>query len=421
LKLSKSQNKVFRSNARYRVLVTGRRWGKTEISINELCKFAAYRPHRKPRQIWYIAPYYTQAKEIAWLRLKDSLVEKGWVQAQKSFNESALSATIANGNIIKLKGANNPDALRGSGLAFVVIDEFQDMKQEAWTEVIRPMLSDTKGHAFMCGTPKGFNWAYDLWAKGQKNRPEYTKDWESWQFTTIDGGNVLKEEIEDAKRDLDERTFRQEYEASFETYSGVVYYAFGHIESLMPFKKPEDFDRVPLHIGMDFNVSPMAATISIENELYTHVIDEITIYSSNTHEMSEEIRNRYKHNPIYVYPDPACKQRRTSAGGNTDLKILQDSRYRFNPRLRSAHPLIRDRVNAVNSRFKTASGERKLFIDPKCRQLIKCVTNQLYKEGTMLPDKTSDLDHMPDALGYHIEYVHPVVTEDYGRSFSPLG
>jgi len=423
IRLSRPQLEVFKSTTRRRVLVAGRRFGKTILSINELCKFAAFKPDKRPREIWYVAPYYGQAKEIAWSFLKEHLIEGNWISSEKQCNESALSVTIFNGNVIKLKGAANPDSLRGKGLSFVVLDEFQDMKQEAWSEVIRPSLSDMNGHALFIGTPKGYNWAFDMFQKGDKGGPSKEKGWRSWRFTTLEGGNVSRGEIEEAKRDLDERTFRQEYEASFETYAGIVYYAFDRIENVMPFNAPpkHEFSRLPLHIGMDFNISPMAATVSIETPDYTHAFDEIVIYSSDTREMSEEIRARYPHNPIYIYPDPAARQRRTSAGSMTDLKILQDSRYNFMPRLRTHHSLIRDRVNAVNSRLKTASGIRRAFIDPKCKQLIKCVTTQLYKENTLQPDKGSNLDHLPDAFGYHIDYLHPVSSELDGKSFSPMG
>lgn len=430
MKLSSPQQQVWDSNIRFRTLVTGRRFGKTHLVIRELCKYARHRKKRS-RKVWYVAPYYGQAKDIVWEPLKEELVNRNWITSSKNCNESLLTARLTNGNKITLKGANNADSLRGSGVDFMALDEFQDIKPEAWSEVLRPMLSDTGGHALFTATPKGFNWAYDLYCRGQEDHDSYQANWRSWTFTTLQGGNVSPEEIEEAKRDLDERTFRQEYLASFENYSGIVYYGFHHKESLLPFSSAfESFKEMPLHIGMDFNVSPMCATISIENKrytisaeskFYTHVIDEIVIYSSNTHEMSEEIRSRYPHNPIYIYPDPACRQRRTSAGGNTDLKILQDSKYHFMPRLRSRHPLIRDRVNAMNSRLLTASGERRLFINPKCRQLIKCLTNQLYKEGTMIPNKETGFDHMNDALGYHIEYQHPITSEAEGKAFNPMG
>ena len=198
MQLSKPQQIVFNSTKRFRVLVTGRRFGKTTLDVAEIAKFARHKT-KKPRLIWYIAPYYGQAKEIVWGALKERLIESKWINNRKALNESSLSATLINNNTIKLKGADNFDSLRGSGVNFMVLDEAQDIKEKAWTEVLRPMLSDTKGHALFSTTPKGYNWIYKLFQRGQKGTTEYNPEWESWQFTTLDGGNVSQYEIEEAQ------------------------------------------------------------------------------------------------------------------------------------------------------------------------------------------------------------------------------
>ena len=108
-------------------------------------------------------------------------------------------------------------------MQFLVLDEFSDIPEEAWTEVLRPTISDkyVNGKVLFVGTPRGYgNWSYDMFQRGQSGDPE----WQSWKYTTIEGGQVEPHEIDQAKKDLDARSFRQEYEASFETYAGVVYY-----------------------------------------------------------------------------------------------------------------------------------------------------------------------------------------------------
>ena len=156
----------------------------------------------------------------------------------------------------------------------------------------------------------------------------------------------------------------------------------------------------------------MSAVISEVKQDNLYVYDEIVIYSSNTDELVEEINNRYSGKHIFVYPDPASKQRKTSAGGRTDLSILKNAGY--NVRVRNAHPLIRDRVNAVNTKLKNAKGLRTLFIDNKCKSVIKSIERQIYKEGTSLVDKSSNYDHMNDALGYLVEFLYPIK-----RDFKP--
>jgi hypothetical protein len=389
--LSDPQDAIYYSDARFRVVVAGRRFGKTYLSTTELLRYAAL---GRNRNVWYVAPTYKAAKDIAWDMLKDE-VPKGWI---RKINESELSMRLVNGSVISLKGAEKPDNLRGRSVDFVVLDEFADMKPETWTEVLRPSLSDKQGHALFIGTPKGRNHFYDLWTQD-------LDDWASFQFTTLEGGNVPDYEIEAAKRDLDERTFKQEYEAAFVNYSGIIYYNFDRQDSVESTLLGDDH----LHIGMDFNLDPMSAVVSIRDGSKLRIIDEIVIYGSNTDEMADEIKLRYPNKRITIYPDPACRQRKTSAGGKTDLSILVNAGFAV--KVRERHTSVRDRINSVNARLKTSDGERHLFVDPKCKQTIKSLERQTYKEGTSQPDKDSGYDHMNDALGYLVDYLYPIKRE----------
>ena len=211
-------------------------------------------------------------------------------------------------------------------------------------------------------------------------------------------------EIEQAKQDLDERTFNQEYCAEFVTYSGLIYYSFSREESVLAL----DDDNGTLHIGMDFNLDPMSAVICVRKGGTLYAVDEIVMYGSNTDEMVAEIIDRYPTRNIIIYPDPASRQRKTSAGGRTDLSILQNAG--FSVKAKKTHALVRDRINAVNSRLLSSDGERHLYISPKCKQTIKSLERQTYKEGTSIPNKDG-FDHMNDALGYLVEYLFPVRTE----------
>jgi len=372
-------------------MVAGRRFGKTYLALVELLKQSINTPDQL---CWYVAPTYKASKNIAWLLLQ-KLLPPEYI-AKK--NESELSVKLLNGSTIALKGAENADSLRGVGLNFIVLDEFADMKQTAWSEVLRPTLSDTGGSALFIGSPKGRNHFYDLWGMGVDG----VEDWSSYQFTTLDGGNVPDSEIESAKRDLDERTFNQEYLAKFVNYSGIIYYNFGREESV---RKMPIVDGI-LHIGLDFNIDPMSAVVSQRDGGVLNFVDEIVIFGSNTDEMVDEIKTRYPKQKIIIYPDPASRQRKTSAGGRTDLSILQNAG--FVVKVRNKHTAIRDRINAVNSRLMNMEGERFIFVDPKCKQVIKGLERQTYKEGTSQPDKDSGFDHMNDALGYLVDYLYPI-------------
>ena len=396
--LTNPQKNVINNEARFRVLVTGRRFGKTFLAINELAKFAS-----KPNQrVWYVAPTYRQAKAICWNVLKEKMIYHKWV---KNINHSDLTITLKNNSTITLRGSDNEQSLRGVGLNFLCIDEFADVNKEAWFEVLRPTLSDTKGHALFCGSPRGFgNWSYELFKQGETN-----KEWASFKYTTIEGGNVDKDEVEQAKQDLDIRTFQQEYEATFVNYSGMIYYNFSRESNII---EKYNKETSVLHIGLDFNVDPMSAVVCVIDNEKIIVVDEIQIYSSNTQEMCEEIRNRYKNKQIVVYPDPSARQRKTSAGGITDLSILKNAG--FDVKCKNTAPLIRDRINAVNAKLKNVNGKNSLFIVKSCKNVIKSIERQIYKEGTHVPDKDSGFDHMNDALGYLIEFNFPL-----RRNFAP--
>ena len=398
--LSKPQKKILECDKRFRVLITGRRFGKTFLCIQEIAKFARY-PKKK---VWYVAPTYRMAKDIVWNDLVDRMVKHKWVS---KINHSDLKVILRNGSEISLRGADNENSLRGVGLDFLVMDEFADIKEHAYTEVLRPTLSDKgkMGAALFCGTPRGYgNWSYNLFTREKDD-----DQWGSFQYTTLQGGQVSKQEIEQAKSDLDERTFKQEYEASFVNYAGQIYYNFDRKENVMDNYVP---DTNEIHIGMDFNIDPMSAVICELKGNNIYLYEEIVIYSSNTDEMVQEIKNRFKDKHIFVYPDPASKQRKTSAGGVTDLAILKNAGFHL--RVRNNHPLIRDRINAVNTKLKNGVGDRTLFIANKCKTMLKSIERQIYKEGTTVPDKDNNYDHMNDALGYLVEYLYPV-----RRNFTP--
>lgn len=415
MKLTPIQKKIRSSPARFKVLISGRRFGKTTFAISQVLEKGSV-----PKQmVWYVAPTYRQAEQIVWKELQETLVEKRWV---KKFHGGKLRAWLKNGTLIELKGADNFDSLRGVGLNYIVLDEFADIKPQAWFEVLRPTLSDTGGSALFCGTPKGFNWAYDLFMEGQD--PDFP-EWESFQYTTIDGGFVPQSEIDDARRHLDERTFEQEYLASFINVQGIIYYQFSKEANHTNLTREDMGDRQML-VGMDFNVDPMCAVVGyestevvtvngiIERHQFLNIIGEVELTYSNTEEMAVEIRKRYGRRPIIVYPDPSGKSRKTSAPvGRTDFSILAN--HGFDVYARKRAPVIVDRINSVNTLICASSGLRRLRINTKeCPRLTEALLKHQYKEGTRTPEKggSPDFSHFSDALGYMVEYRYPVHKTD---------
>jgi hypothetical protein len=283
LYLHAKQLAVARSKKRFKVVVAGRRWGKTQLAKVMLMLFARGRK----RLIWYVAPSYRMAKQIMWPELIEAIPKK-WLK--KDPNETTMTLVLKNGTRIELKGADNPDSLRGVGVHYLVMDEVQDIDPEAWRKVLRPTLASTGGHALFIGTPKAYNFLYELYMLGQRGEVYEDgkgrlrrNDWESWQFPTITSPFIPRSEIEAAMRDMDDKSFKQEFLASFETMSGRVYHAFERKVHV----KPCPFNpKLPIWVGQDFNLDPMSSVIlqpQPNGEVWC--VGEISLPSSNTAEV----------------------------------------------------------------------------------------------------------------------------------------
>lgn len=392
MRLTRPQLKVYNDPARFRVLVAGRRFGKTHLAAHEMMREGV---NFKGGTSWYIAPTYAMAKDIAWPKLKE-IIPPGYIGSK---DEGDLQITLRNGSTLALRSADNPDRLRGKGLRLVIPDEAAYQQHEMWT-TIRPALSDTNGRALFISTPAGYNWFYDLYVSAH-NRA----DWSAYSYTTLEGGNVPASEVDIARSELDERTFRQEYEASFESLAGRVYYAFDRKANT---GEVQDIEGAPLLVGMDFNVCPMSAAFAIKAGGQIHVIGEGTINNGNTDEMVRLIKTRYPNRKVRVYPDPTGNARKTSAPvGQTDFTILRQAGFEvYAPN--SPYP-VADKINTVNTAMCTASGVRNVIVNAsRCPNLCRGLDGLTYKEGTSEPDKTLGLDHITDALGYMLLWEMPL-------------
>jgi len=384
--LTVPQRSVWDSNSRFKLLCSGRRFGKTYLCITRLICWALEKPGSLN---WYVTANYRMAKQIAWRQLKamaplDLVVKR---------NESDLSIEFINGSIVALRGADNEDSLRGVSLASLVIDEAAYVKQTAWEMVLRPALSDQGGPAWFITTPAGLNWFHDLWEQAQ-DQP----DWETFSYTTVQGGNVAAEEIEAARRTLDERTFRQEYLASFETLSGRVYPDFTD-ENILDTVKDTGAE---IYWGTDFNVSVMAGVLGSRVGDTLHIWDELAVNQSNTDEVCAILRERFPDRKIIAYPDPTGSARKTSSAGRTDHDIIR--RAGFSCVSPKAPWAVKDKINATNWMIRTADGQMKLFVHPRCKHTIKALKNVTYKQGAddYVIDKAPNIEHWTDGLGYLI-------------------
>ena len=206
-KLLNWQQSVFADKHRFKVVAAGRRCGKSRLSAVTLLIEALNCPEGSA--VMYIAPTLGQARTIMW----DLLLDLGR-PVIKTSHVNNLEITLVNGRKILVRGADNPDSLRGVSLTYVVLDECAFIKEDTWQKIIRASLSDKKGRALFISTPSGRNWFYDVFNLGQEGKDE---EWQSWHFTTKDNETIDPKEIEAAERTLSSFAFKQEYLSSFDT------------------------------------------------------------------------------------------------------------------------------------------------------------------------------------------------------------
>jgi PBSX family phage terminase large subunit len=395
MKLAPWQKTVADDPSRFKVVVAGRRAGKTFLSIREIC----YRAREPNKTIFYITSSYRAARMIVWKPLKQRLLDLRWVS---KVNESNLEITLKNGSVIALKGADDGgQKLRGISLSYVVIDEAaQCQLEDLWGEVLRPALADQQGGALFISTPMGkANMLYNLWLDAQDN-----ENWMTYSITTLEAGFVSQDEIDQARTEMNDKQFRQEFLATWEDAAHRVAWNFDrdkHIRSA-----PITANKETILIGMDFNIQPLVCAIFVaDNKEDLYQIDEIVINESHTQEMAEEIKTRYPNKKIVVFPDPSGSRRQTSSGGKSDHIILENAGFQvLAPR---KHDPVKDRINTFNSRLLTANGDTHLFFDKKCKYTIECLDKHVFKEGTQIPakDGVNDYSHMFDAASYAVSYL----------------
>ena len=203
------QVEVHNDQARFKVLAAGRRWGKTRLGVNECLDVAA-----QGGRAWWVAPSY-KTSEVGWRPLRRI---GGKIGAEIRKVDRMIN--LPGGGSVQVRSADDPNSLRGEGLDFVVLDENAFMKEEAWTEALRPALSDRQGKALFISTPKGHNW---FWRLFQRGKDKSISEFASFQFPTSNNPYIVPEEIEAARKSLPERIFNQEYLAMFLDDAGGVF------------------------------------------------------------------------------------------------------------------------------------------------------------------------------------------------------
>lgn len=244
--LHPSQQGIASHSARFKVVCCGRRrrWGKTLLAMTVLLRDAL-----KGKRLWHVAPSYKQTLE-GWDYLQRLVAQmpKGIAKVQVS----ELLVTFAGGGSIQMRTADNPNNLRGAGLDGVVLDEAADIKPEAWDLVLRPALADKQGWAMFIGTPRHFNWFFDMFERGQASD---AKDWASWQKPTWDNPFIKQEEIDAAQKEMEPEDFDQEFGASFTAIGGAIFPLLSANRPMYLRPMPAGLEFRRTGIGMDWGTT----------------------------------------------------------------------------------------------------------------------------------------------------------------------
>lgn len=381
MELTPSQAQIASDLHRFRVLVCGRKFGKTELAIEEILGVALSKGNK---EIAYLATNYGEARDIAWQRMVKRFKPIFASEPNETRLELNVYAQDKGISHVQLKGWESVENLRGREFDFLVLDETQNYKNfwMYWQEVLRPTLTPRKGQALFLGTPKGFNHLYDLFTFEAKDN-----DYKSFHFTTYDNPYIPFEEIEKSKKELTEDRFAQEYLADFRKTEGLVYKEFNRKEHIYR-KEIDEKEVIKTFGGVDFGFVHIAAALTIKKLLNgKYVVNSEWCKTGQTDAQIADYVSALKWNECY--PDPE------SAGGIEELK-----RRGVNVReVIKGKDSIRNGINVVRELFK----QGRLLIHESCQNLIWEFETYSYDDvknikGDEIPKKEND--DAVDALRY---------------------
>lgn len=400
---------------RFKTVHAGRRSFKTEIAKRTLVAEAL---KNKNQSLFFGAPTRDHAKRIAWKDLKE--LSPKW--AVDKISDSELWIRYKTGTEIWVIGFDAPERFDGkSQWHGGVLDEYADMKEDVWTEHVEPALRDTRGWCWFIGVPEGKNHFYELSIQARNGTKSNWMDY-SWHSSEA----MHPEEIAEVKKHLDPRTFRQEYEGSFESYEGNIYCYYD-----------ADFHCVnrnliyglPLFVACDFNVTPCIWEIGQDRPDLTYVYDEVVGKNTDAFKMCVMLKQRLigiigdegkaKSYPVRFYGDASGKSRDIAATQSTwEIIRQQFAGWNVEFRLQNSNPKIMDRVNAVNSRMRAEDGKIRFEHSPKCTELQKDFQMCELKDITTKKEQAGERTHASDSIGYMIYYEYPVLPKVTGTQYT---
>ena len=415
---------------RFPLVPSGRRSGKTERGKRFLAKEAM----KNPGEMYFCAaPTHDQAKKIFWEDMKAFTLSECH---PKKPSESERRIFMPNGSEIHVIGLDKPQRIEGIPWTGGLIDEFADVKGDAWQLNIYPALNtvnptrpDYRAWCWLLGVPDGLNHYYDL--------VEYAKtsgdsDYKVFHWRSAD---ILPDDvIQAAKRTMSKKQFKQEYEASFETATGRIYEDYGeqnHTDETIK-------DHEQLCWMHDQNYTPLSSAIGVRRgEMDRHgkgedlyLLDEIVLTSAVSKESAEEFVEKYKDHKnkhVIIYGDPAGRagEKHNQESAYTQIEeVLAREGWKFTRNVERSHPSIKNRQNAVRTKILNALGETSLFINPNTAPWChKGLATVQLKEGSAFQENDKNqYQHITTAIGYMISVewgiIKPISKSDIQVKFA---
>lgn len=324
-------------------------------------------PNPKP-QYAYIAPTYSQAKRVVWSMLKEYTQHIPGVE----YNEADLRVDIPHNKArIMLLSAETPDSLRGLYLDGVIFDEFASQNPKVFYEVVRPTLSDRKGWAIFISTPAGENAFYDLYRYATKGKDGVIDpEWFGAIYRASETGIISKEELDSARRAMDEDSYNQEYEVSFSAALSGAYFG----KEITTAEKENRITQVPhdpalpVETAWDLGISDTTAVWFFQtHRTRTQVIDYYEVCGASLPEIVKEVTKRPYQINSYILPHDA--EARDLSTGKTRKQIM----YSLGCRNIRVIPRIGVKAESINAaRIFLA---RCWFDATKCEKGLKALSN----------------------------------------------
>lgn len=406
------QSQLWRSKARFKAVAAGRGSGKTEIARRYVVRWLKIRKEWSDPMYFYALPTMAQARRVAWRPLLN-LIPPHWIKGEP--NKSEMRIETIYGTSLTVCGMDKPQRIEGVQWDGGIIDESCDQKPGIFDLNILPALSWREAWCWRIGVPKRFGCgARDFRAYFEKAQGGHDPELEAFTWPSSD--ILTPEQLRFAQENLDAKDFREQYKASWEDAGGSVFHAFDEVLNV----RDTVYDpSLPLLIGSDFNVDPMAWVIGQQKGNELHIFDEIWERNTNTPATMTKLWNKYKeHKEIFYFYGDATGRARDSTSTESDyVQIKNDKRFlKSRVVYPDSNPARADRFSACNAMFCSANDTRRCFINPRCKRLISDLQERSYEQGTRSVEDVGDVGHISDALGYLIYARFPIRLAGSGRA-----